>query len=119
MVSKSKQKREAQTITSSDVAVASPVLVGQTARRRLMNFPGRAGAPKPHRAGTKRALVVEMLTRPEGATFKQVQDSVAAKFPGGEWDAKTTTEGIKLISVALGYQLTEDPQTGIIRARVA
>jgi hypothetical protein len=117
MVSKN-NKNQKSAVSKDAGSTSTAVLVGQTTRRKLMNFPGRSGAPKAHRAGTKRALVVEMLTRPEGATFKQVQAAVEDRFgKEGAWDDKTCTEGIKLISIALGYALTEDPQTGIIRAR--
>lgn len=93
-------------------------------RRRVpMTYPG-AATVKAHQAGTKRALVVEMLTSPEGATFDEVREAVNARFPDGtkgrEWDVRTTMEGIKLISggatQGLGYRLIEDPATGKIRA---
>ena len=93
-----------------------PIMLGGVRRRRLMNYPGNGSAPKAHRPGTKRALVVALLTRDEGATFVEVQEGIAAAFPGGEWDDRTTFEGIKLVSTALGYSLTEDPQTAVIRA---
>lgn len=94
-----------------------PVLVGGVRRRKLFNLPGNVGcAPKPHQPGTKRALVVALLTRPDGATFQEVQEGIAQAFPGGAWDDRTTSEGIRLIAVALGYRLEEDPQTAVIRA---
>ena len=83
-------------------------------RRKAINRPQGAEL-KGHRPGTKRALVVALLTG-EGATFEGVQDAIAEAFPGGEWDARTAYEGITLISSLLGYALTEDPETGIIRA---
>jgi len=63
---------------------------------------------KPHRAGTKRAFVVETLTT-TGATFDEVAEHCG-------WDKPTCYEGIKLIHSALGYGLFEDTSTGIIRA---
>jgi len=94
-----------------------PVMVGGVRRRKLFNLPGNAGcAPKPHAKGTKRALVVALLTREEGATFQEVQEGIAGAFPGGSWDDRTCSEGIRLIATALGYRLEEDPQSAVIRA---
>jgi hypothetical protein len=94
-----------------------PVMVGGVRRRKLFNLPGNVGsAPKRHAEGTKRALVVRLLTRAEGATFLEVQEAIAGAFPGGAWDDRTCTEGIRLISTALGYRLEEDPQSAVIRA---
>jgi hypothetical protein len=104
------------------VAPKAPAMeaIARPRGRRRFDYPGNGtGKVKPHRAGTKRALVVEMLTREGGATFLEVQEAIAAKFPGGEWDDRTCFEGIKLVSVALGYELTEDPSTAVIRAKVS
>lgn len=90
--------------------------VGGTRYRRPFNYPG-TGFPKAHRPGTKRALVVELLTGPDGATFEEVQNAVAERFgTAAAWDDRTCTEGIRLISTDLGYRLTQDPASRKIRA---
>mgnify|MGYP005813930413 CR=1 FL=1 len=85
------------------------------ARRRKRIVREQGAVLKPHRPGTKRALVVELLTG-EGATFEGVQDAIAEAFPGGPWDTRTAYEGITLISSLLGYWVEEDADTGVIRA---
>ena len=86
--------------------------------RKSFNWTSEKGTEvKQHRAGTKRATVVELLTSKKGATFVQVQEEIAKRFPGGEWNDATCYEGIKLIHSSLGYTLTQDDK-GVIRATV-
>ena len=85
------------------------------ARRRKRIVREQGAVLKPHRPGTKRALVVELLTG-EGATFEGVQEAIAEAFPGGAWDTRTAYEGITLIHTLLGYWIEEDADTGVIRA---
>lgn len=51
-----------------------------------------------HREGTKRAKVIELLSRPAGANFQEVRDATS-------WDEKTAYDGIRLIHTYLGYGL--------------
>lgn len=76
-------------------------------RRKLFNLPVRAHA-KPHREGTKRAIIIDMLGRPNGASFEEVQAACG-------WDQRTTYEGIKLVHVHLGYGMEETAESGKIR----
>jgi len=69
--------------------------------RKPFNWPLK-GEIKPHRGGCKRARVVELLDRKEGATFEEI-----AADPVILWDVPTCKEGIKLIHSALGYGLEE------------
>jgi len=103
-------------MTDSNVPETAPVPGQPQPRRRKAINRAQGAELKGHRPGTKRALVVALLTSEEGATFQGVQDAIAEAFPGGEWDARTAYEGITLISSLLGYALAEDPETGIIRA---
>ena len=58
-----------------------------------------------HRAGTKRALLIEMLSG-KGATFQEVQDAI-------NWDRRTAYEGIKLLN-KLGYGIQEKANGKIV-----
>lgn len=62
---------------------------------------------KPHRPGTKRARVVEMLQREEGASFAEIMEET-------NWNRNQAYQGITLIHAYLGYGLTED-EDGRIR----
>jgi len=97
------------------VPEALPVPGVPAARRRKRIVREQGAALKPHRPGTKRALVIALLTG-EGATFEGVQDAIAEAFPEGPWDTRTAYEGITLISSLTGYWLEEDADTGVIRA---
>ena len=83
--------------------------------RKLFNWPASVAGVKAHRPISKRAFVVAHLTGPSvafpdgGATYEYIRDSC-------EWTDRDAREGIKLIHSNLGYGLTEDPTTGIIRA---
>lgn len=56
---------------------------------------------KPHRPGTKRACVIGLLKRPEGATWEEVMQATG-------WDRRTAYEGVKLVHSYLGYGIRED-----------
>ena len=59
---------------------------------------------KNHRPGTKRAMVVEMLTAEHGATFAEIMVATG-------WDRKTAYEGVRLCNLFLGYGMKTDPTT--------
>lgn len=66
-------------------------------------FPlGRDGA-KPPKEGSKRFAVLQLLLKPKGATFEEVQDASG-------WKRTDAYEGIRLLHFANGYRLwqTED-----------
>lgn len=77
------------------------VPVGDVARKRRLTFPVKS-IIKTHRSGTRRATVIKMLSRGNGATVQQVMDEIP------EWDYRTAFEGIKLIHAYTGYGLEED-----------
>ena len=56
---------------------------------------------KDHRAGTKRAKVIAMMSRKNGATRRQLMRATG-------WDAKTLRDGIRLVHVAVGHGVRED-----------
>ena len=76
---------------------------GGGTRCGAFNFP-KAKEIREHRAGTKRATVIDMLR--VGATFEEVQKSIG-------WDSRTAREGIKLVHSCVGYGLNED-KNGVI-----
>lgn len=61
---------------------------------------------KQAREGSKRARVVELLSRPEGVTHAQVMAEIG-------WDSKTAYEGIRLVHAFLGFGLREDADGNI------
>lgn len=75
---------------------------GGVRRKKRMSYPPM-GEVKNHRAGTKRARVIQMLSRKRGATFAEIQDEIG-------WDYATAYEGVKLLHTYLGYGLEEDDQ---------
>lgn len=68
------------------------------ARRKLISFP-EAKAIKPHRTGTKRSQIIDLLRK--GATIQQVMDATG-------WGYKDAYDGIKLLNVYLGHGLEEN-----------
>ena len=54
-----------------------------------------------HRAGTKRAKVIAMLSRKNGATRAQLMRATG-------WDEKDLRDGLRLVNVAVGYGVRED-----------
>lgn len=78
----------------------APVVTSTTERRVQFDFPKKAHQ-KNTRQGTKRAKVMELLSRPKGATFDEVMDTIG-------WDRRTTYEGIKLLHTSVGFGLRED-----------
>lgn len=79
-------------------------------RRKRMNFPVKSEI-KNHREGTKRAMLIEMLSRKNGADFEELMEATG-------WDYKTCYEGVKLLHSYVGYGLRED-ENGRIRLIVA
>lgn len=82
-----------------------PVTTSESPRRVQFDLPAKKDI-KPHREGTKRARVIELLSQKGGATFEEVMDD-----PKIQWDRRTTYEGIKLINTQVGYGLAENPTT--------
>lgn len=62
---------------------------------------------KTHRPNTKRAKLIEMLSRPQGATFDELRKAT-------NWKKKDCYEGIRLLHYNLGYGLATDDD-GTIR----
>lgn len=77
------------------------VPVGDVARKRRLTFPVKDFV-KGHRPNTRRAQVIKMLSRDNGASVQQVMDAIP------DWDYRTAFEGIKLIHGYTGYGLEED-----------
>lgn len=61
--------------------------------------------PKVARAGSKRALIVEMMQRPEGATFEEMRNREEV-----QWNEQTAREGITLVHKQLGWGLHTDAE---------
>lgn len=83
------------------------VITGVLRTRKAFAFDAKK-EQREHKAGTKRATVLEMLTNNGGATFAQIQEAT-------KWDDRTAYEGIRLIHGYLGYGLRES-STGFITA---
>lgn len=79
---------------------------GSPRSRKELSWPPKSDI-RPHRPGTKRALAVELLTRPGGATFEEIRTACG-------WTKVQAYEGIKLIHAYLGYGISESD--GVIRA---
>jgi hypothetical protein len=69
-------------------------------RTKRFNLPCRF-KPRRMRSGSKRALIAELLSRPEGATFRECQAA-------GGWDYRQTYDNIRLLHVYCGFGLRED-----------
>ena len=79
-------------------------------RRRTFNFDPPAGMqPKPPREGTKLRQMVEMLLRPEGATFEQLMAAIG-------WNYKNVKGNLWNVVNHCGYGLSEDAEL-VIRIR--
>jgi hypothetical protein len=88
--------------TARKAKAPAPAPVAEVKRTRKMNFNFPAeGKVKPPRENSKRAKVLEMLERPNGATHEEVMKAV-------NWDRITAYEGIRLLSKHNGYGLRED-----------
>lgn len=59
------------------------------------------------RAGTKRAQVVELLSRPDGATLEEIMAETG-------WSQKDAYEGTRLVHFYLGYGMKQD-ENGRVR----
>lgn len=62
---------------------------------------------KTARAGSKRAQVVELLSRPEGATLAEIMEATG-------WSEKDAYEGTRLVHFYLGYGMKQD-ENGRVR----
>lgn len=83
----------------------------QDAQRRgagmSFRLPPRAEQKEP-RTGSKRARVLELLRRANGALFSEVQAECG-------WDEKSTYEGIRLLAVFSGFGLWHEPASSKAR----
>lgn len=79
---------------------------GTPRSRKEMYWPARDEV-REYRKGTKRAKVIEMLRRPEGATFSAIKEACG-------WNDTQAYEGIKLVHGYVGYGIRE--KDGVIRA---
>jgi hypothetical protein len=68
-------------------------------RTKRFNLPCRF-EPRRVNSGTKRARIVELLSREEGATFEECQKA-------GDWDYRQTYENIRLLHRYCGFGLRE------------
>lgn len=55
------------------------------------------------RAGSKRAIIVELMKRPEGASMIEIHQATG-------WDLRTAYDGITLVHKQLGYGISEDDE---------
>lgn len=75
----------------------------ETDRRvKKFNYPCR-GQVRPWKPGTKRARLIDLLRRPEGATFEECMDTCG-------WDFRAAQGSIRALWDDLGFGLTEDDQ---------
>ena len=65
---------------------------------------------KPVREGSKRHMALELLSRPEGATFEQVMKKTG-------WDRKDCYEGVRLLHYYSGYGMSHNLETGVIHVK--
>lgn len=74
---------------------------------------------KEARKGTNRALLIELMSRPEGATFDECMAETWGKSTvmDDETKRKTTYEGIRLVHYYCGYGMSQDAE-GRIRLRI-
>jgi len=101
---RSKVQEKPATIAVKRETVAKPAsTLDGPARRKLISFPA-ATEVKPHRPGTKRAQVIDLLRK--GATIGQVMTATG-------WGYKDAYDGIKLLHVYLGHGLEEN-ERGVI-----
>lgn len=75
-------------------------------RAMSFDFPAKDEI-KGHRENTKRAKTLEKLLK--GATFEEIKQL-------NDWDDRTAYEGIRLLHIKLGYGLSQDPDSGVIKA---
>lgn len=80
------------------------------------NFLAKAGEDgkadiKKIRPGTKRALIIDLLSRPNGATFDECRKET-------DWDVKTCYEGIRLLHFYVGYGIEQQGDRIKLHTRV-
>lgn len=88
------------TARKAKAAPAPAPVAAKTTRKMNFNFPCE-GKVKSPRETSKRAKVLELLSRPQGASHEEVMKAVG-------WDRITAYEGIRLLSKHNGYGLRED-----------
>lgn len=69
-------------------------------RQVKFNLPARPPL-RNYREGTKRHRLIQLLTRPEGATFDEIQEEIG-------WTYKVAYENVKLLNDYVGFGLSED-----------
>lgn len=72
-------------------------------RQMTFRLPPKGKTFLPHREGTNRAKLIQLLSRQNGATFEECREAC-------DWDKKTTYEGIRLLNALLGYGLFHKTQ---------
>lgn len=77
-------------------------ILGRPKDRKPFNLPPGPKI-KNHRPGTKRAKVIELLQRPEGASMEEIQEATG-------WNPAQAFQGVSLINSYVGYGLREDDQ---------
>jgi hypothetical protein len=97
-----------------------PIASGDPAKDAEMPAVRRAAKPinlaakakvYPRRAGSKQALLVDMLSRPEGATFGELYDAMAAT--GKPWRGVTIRSGLQWdMNHIAGYGISSTMHTG-------
>lgn len=91
---------------AEEVKAAARVL-DMRPRKKLYNYPYN-GPIKPYKPGTKKAKLIELLSRPGGATFEECQQLT-------QWPYLLLQNNIRNLWLQLGFGLEEDPQSGRIR----
>lgn len=73
-------------------------------RSRGMSFRLAPSLPlKPPRKGSKRARVLELISRPDGALFSEIRELCS-------WGTKDAYEGVRLLNVFCGYGLWHEAE---------
>lgn len=78
----------------------------ETKRKTVFNFPPRPPV-RAYRQNTKRAALIALLNRPQGATFDEIMSGIG-------WAYKVAYENVKLLNDYVGFGLSED-DSGRIR----
>lgn len=79
---------------------------------RRMTFRLAPGTVRDVRDTSKRAAVIKLLERPNGATFAEVQEATG-------WNERQTYEGIRLVHFSAGHGLWDSVDAdGAVRVRI-
>lgn len=110
------KKNRSASKSSQEVAPKGPPADAPKSPRQVrINFEPKDKIRLP-RAGSKRALVVELF-RGDGATVEGVQEAIVERFGESEaWDRRTALEGIRLVHHQCGFGLSTD-ENGVITAQ--